>query len=325
MRSPSSALQLASALEAVHAAGLVHRDVKPANVLRTGAGAVKLADFGIARSDDSTVLTLHGSVLGTAAYLAPEQARGEEATAAADVYALGVLLYEAVAGQRPHEGATLAELVLRRERDPVVPPSTLVDGVPAPLERAILECLELRPELRPASASALAARLAASSATEETSATAVLPGHARKRRLRPVAALAVLAAVTVGGVLAATALDSGGDGHRALPTTTRAKTPAKTTAALTPPVTTTAVPPPPPPPPAPVVHAPKPAPAAGPVALTVCAKLDAWRARLEDQKHALDRQKHGDRNKTRRAVIEAHKHALDDQKHRLDAQRKDCR
>ena len=96
--------QLAAALAAAHAAGLVHRDVKPPNVLRSRDGTVKLGDFGIAHSHDSTALTAHGSVLGTAAYLSPEQARAEPVTGAADLYALGVVLYEALTGRWPHEG-----------------------------------------------------------------------------------------------------------------------------------------------------------------------------------------------------------------------------
>src|SRR4051812_32746416 len=87
-------VQLASALDALHAAGLVHRDVKPANVLRARDGRMRLGDFGIARRLDTTALTEHGAVLGTASYLAPEQARSEAVSGAADVYALGVVLYE---------------------------------------------------------------------------------------------------------------------------------------------------------------------------------------------------------------------------------------
>ena len=110
--------QLAAALAAAHAAGLVHRDVKPPNVLRARDGTVKLGDFGIAHSHDSTALTAHGSVLGTAAYLAPEQARAEPVTGAADLYALGVVLYEALTGRWPHEGRASPSSCCAASRSP---------------------------------------------------------------------------------------------------------------------------------------------------------------------------------------------------------------
>src|SRR4051812_4718484 len=127
-------VQLCGALEAAHEAGLVHRDVKPQNILVARDGTAKLSDFGIARSHDSTILTEHGSVLGTAAYLAPEQARGEPVGAPADLYSLGVVLYEALTGRLPHEGSSLPELVLRREREPVRPPGEVIAAVPPALE-----------------------------------------------------------------------------------------------------------------------------------------------------------------------------------------------
>ncbi len=155
-------IQLCSALEAAHAERLVHRDIKPQNVLRRRDGRVKLADFGIARSLAGTQHTEAGTVLGTAAYLAPEQARGETVTAAADIYALGVVLYELLAGQAPFAADTLAELVMQREHGAVPPPSDLAPGVPPALEGVIMRCLALAPEYRPVSAAALACELAAS-------------------------------------------------------------------------------------------------------------------------------------------------------------------
>jgi len=99
---------LGEALDAIHRAGFVHRDVKPANVLRARNGPVKLGDFGIARSQDTTALTEHGSVLGTAAYLAPEQAMGEPATAASDRYALSVVAFELLTGEKPFQAEHFA-------------------------------------------------------------------------------------------------------------------------------------------------------------------------------------------------------------------------
>src|SRR5262249_49253974 len=101
--------QLCYALEAAHAAHLVPRDIKPQNILPNVHGTVKLADFGIARSLEGTRHTEVGTVLGTAAYLAPEQARGDEITPAADIYSLGVVLYELMTGKTPFDADTLTQ------------------------------------------------------------------------------------------------------------------------------------------------------------------------------------------------------------------------
>jgi len=175
------------ALDAAHRAGLVHRDVKPHNIMRTKDGGTKLGDFGVARSHDSTVVTEHGTVLGTAAYLAPEQARGERVTAAADIYSLGVVVYEALTGRLPHEGASLPELLLKRERDKPTPVRAHDPEVPAELESAITQSLAHEPEQRPASAAALGRQLALA-----------LPGAATHLLPTPdVAAIRVLAPATV--------------------------------------------------------------------------------------------------------------------------------
>jgi serine/threonine-protein kinase len=101
-----------AALEALHAAGIVHRDVKPGNVLLTADGVVKLTDFGIARPLDAATITAHGAVLGTPAYLAPEQTRGEVPTALGDLYSVGAVCFEALAGQPPYSGATAVAVAL---------------------------------------------------------------------------------------------------------------------------------------------------------------------------------------------------------------------
>ena len=116
------AAALAAALAHVHEGGFVHRDVKPANILLDHGREPRLADFGIARALDGTVATATGAVAGTAAYLAPEQVRGETVGPAADVYALGLVLIEARTGQREYPGAMVESATARLYRRPVVPP-----------------------------------------------------------------------------------------------------------------------------------------------------------------------------------------------------------
>jgi len=153
----SFVLPVLSALGAAHAAGIVHRDMKPANILvgrATGADRwVKVADFGLAKAAfDGRDVTQTGSMLGTVRYLSPEQVHGGEVTPATDLYAVGVILYEAVAGRPPFQGdGDVATAMMRLTKDPV-PPRALVAGVPRGLEAAILRALRRRPEERFASA-----------------------------------------------------------------------------------------------------------------------------------------------------------------------------
>jgi serine/threonine-protein kinase len=158
-------IQACAGLDYAHRRGIIHRDVKPGNLMIVGgpvAGGpmtVKLTDFGIARALAQTRITQVGSVVGTAAYLAPEQVRGEEATPATDVYALGVVLYQFLTGRLPYEGSTLAELAVRQQNERPLPPSTYNDAVPEPLGGAVLRALEGDPARRYASADELAGGL----------------------------------------------------------------------------------------------------------------------------------------------------------------------
>jgi eukaryotic-like serine/threonine-protein kinase len=141
-------------LEYAHRSGLVHRDVKPGNLLLSEAdGTIKLADFGIAKTaSDESSITQVGSVLGTAAYLAPEQAAGEEAGPAADLYGLGVVAYQLLSGRLPYEAASLTELALKQQRE-VPPPLHHVDpAIPPALAVAVERALALTPGERYASA-----------------------------------------------------------------------------------------------------------------------------------------------------------------------------
>ena len=124
-----------------------------------GEMTVKLTDFGIARALEQTRITQVGSVVGTAAYLAPEQVRGEEATPATDVYALGVVLYQFLTGRLPYEGSTLAELAVRQQNERPLPPTTYNSEVPETLGAAVLRALEGDPTRRYASADELAGGL----------------------------------------------------------------------------------------------------------------------------------------------------------------------
>jgi eukaryotic-like serine/threonine-protein kinase len=153
------ALQVCQGLEHAHAAGLVHRDVKPQNLLLGRDGTLKVADFGIARAAEPTALTQAGTILGTAAYLPPEQAAGEEVTAAADVYSLGAVLYELLTGRPPYELESLAELA-SRQTEGAVPVRELAPEVPPRVEDVVMRCLARNPAYRPSSAGELARELA---------------------------------------------------------------------------------------------------------------------------------------------------------------------
>ena len=130
--------QAGDGLAAAHAAGIVHRDVKPANLLVDDSGVLKITDFGIARSASQGAVTVTGQVVGTPQYLSPEQARGEVATPASDVYGLGVVAYEALTGSRPFDRPTAVATALAHLEDPVPAlPATVPPGLAAVVERAL--------------------------------------------------------------------------------------------------------------------------------------------------------------------------------------------
>jgi serine/threonine-protein kinase len=139
-------------LDYAHRNGVVHRDVKPGNLLVSDSDVVKLADFGIARAADQSSITQVGSVLGTAAYLAPEQARGEEAGPRADLYSLGVVAYQLLTGRLPYEAGSLSELALKQQREPPASVDELNPRVPPELADAIAMALALDKEDRPETA-----------------------------------------------------------------------------------------------------------------------------------------------------------------------------
>lgn len=178
-------IQIAGALEAAHAASVLHRDVKPANILCTETGTWKLADFGIARLPDST-LTITGQFLGSPSYAAPESLRAGEFTPASDVYGLGATLYEALTGASPHGEHDLASLIRKLDHDPIPLRDKVIVG--NAIEAAIMAALARDPTQRPT-----AAQLAHLLASDQAP---VLPVPPPRRRLL-IGVLAAIALVTL--------------------------------------------------------------------------------------------------------------------------------
>jgi serine/threonine-protein kinase len=199
--------QACAGLQHAHERGVVHRDVKPQNLLLDRAGTLKVADFGIARAGDGSAgITQAGTLLGTAAYMAPETVKGEPATPLSDVYSLGAVLYELATGKAPRQVTTIADLA-RDERTPL--PGEHVDGLPPQLERTIMQCLEPDPAGRPPSAEALALALEEPTAARTLSERPTEVVHVSRSRSRIWLAAAGAAAVLAG--LAALAFTDGNE------------------------------------------------------------------------------------------------------------------
>ena len=178
---------VAAALDAVHEKGIVHRDVKPANVLIRADGTAKLADLGIASAAEGTSITASGAVLGTAAYMAPEQVRGETVGPQADIYALAALAYEALSGQRAHQGETPVQIAHSITDQPAPDVRDSWPGAPAALASALMDGMALRPEDRPRRAGDLAAELrAAAAAVSDPPTQALAPTAATQAAPAPV-------------------------------------------------------------------------------------------------------------------------------------------
>jgi serine/threonine-protein kinase len=190
--------QACRGLDYAHRNGVIHRDIKPGNLLRNPEGIVKIADFGIAKAADDSDITRVGSVIGTAAYLAPEQARGEPAGPPSDLYALGVVAYQLVAGRLPYQGSSLTELARQQEEGPPTDVTQVVDDCPPALSAAIMRALVADPERRYTSAPDMERALRegmrgiapppiddATVALPGTDATRALPSQPRTREHRP--------------------------------------------------------------------------------------------------------------------------------------------
>jgi eukaryotic-like serine/threonine-protein kinase len=144
--------QTASALQVAHDGGVIHRDVKPGNLLVTADGTVKVTDFGIARATNAVPLTRTGAIMGTAYYISPEQASGQPVTPSSDLYSLGVVAYECLSGRRPFDGHTPVSVALAQVSEE---PPALPSGVPEPVAALVMRMLAKEPEGRPASAGEL--------------------------------------------------------------------------------------------------------------------------------------------------------------------------
>jgi tRNA A-37 threonylcarbamoyl transferase component Bud32 len=167
--------QTSAALQAAHSAGLVHRDIKPGNLLITPDGRVKITDFGIARIADQVPLTATGQVMGTVQYLSPEQASGHPASPATDTYSLGIVAYESLAGKRPFTGESQVAIAMAQinEQPPPLPPT-----VATPVQNLVMAMIAKKPDERPATASAVARAATALRRGDVAAAAAAVPAVA---------------------------------------------------------------------------------------------------------------------------------------------------
>src|SRR3954471_9245033 len=216
--------QAGEAIDAAHARGVVHRDIKPANLLFNERGDLEVADFGIARViDDTTGMTAAGTIMGTAGYLAPEQARGEPATPASDLYGLGVVAYELLTGGRPFERGSETAEAAAHIHDPIPSASARGVGLPRSIDAVFERALAKSPNERYASSTSFVEALAAALSAEQTVPTRAVPAIPPREpappwgtasRSRPAwvlpLALVLLLAAFIGGVSAAYLVTSGG-------------------------------------------------------------------------------------------------------------------
>ena len=195
------ARQLAAGLSAAHERGVLHRDLKPANIMIDGHGRARITDFGIAMAigDDTQPV----EIVGTPAYMAPEQLAGERATVRSDIYSLGLILYEVCSGKRAFTAATISELREQKQTHTPRAPSDIRSGIDPILERLIKQCIERDPRGRPPSVSQLAASLpgdplAAAIAAGETPSPEMVAAAALKEGVQPAVGAALLAFVVLG-------------------------------------------------------------------------------------------------------------------------------
>jgi eukaryotic-like serine/threonine-protein kinase len=194
------ARQILSALRFAHRHGIVHRDIKPHNVLVDGEGRVKVTDFGIARAGTSQ-MTEAGSIVGTAQYLSPEQARGGEVDPRSDLYSLGIVLYELLTGQTPFDGETPVEIAMKHLSTPPQPPSKLRPDIPRELDLVVMRALAKNPDDRYQSADQMEADLERVARGARVSAATV--DSATQVMSRPAAAAIATTSATAATMIAA--------------------------------------------------------------------------------------------------------------------------
>jgi eukaryotic-like serine/threonine-protein kinase len=247
--------EAASALDAAHRHGIVHRDVKPANLLLNDRGEVRVADFGIASAAGMDSMTATGTVLGTAGYLAPEQAMGERATPASDLYALAVVAYELLSGERPFESESPTAEAAAHVNAPVPSIAARCENLPAEVDPVFQRALAKDPARRYGSAREFVADLRDALSRSAGTTAELAPGPATQRRARGyLLPLVLLLAAGATGAIVAAIVTSGDSSPTVLTrtvagpggTTTVRQTVTHQTTAATP-----APPPPPPPPPPP--------------------------------------------------------------------------
>lgn len=195
--------EVLAALAYAHRTGLVHRDIKPGNILMGPGGKVQVTDFGIARAEAASTMTQSGTILGTAYYLSPEQAQGLQLDGRSDIYSTAVVLYEMVTGRRPFEGDSPVSIAYKHVREMPRPPSVHDAGVPRPLEAIIMTGLAKKPEDRYSSAALMRRDLEAFGAGKAVTATMKMPSAEDSTQvIRRVSAFDRQAARRPGGLVA---------------------------------------------------------------------------------------------------------------------------
>jgi serine/threonine protein kinase/tetratricopeptide (TPR) repeat protein len=158
--------QICLGLEAAHTEGVVHRDLKPQNIMLDSQGRVYLMDFGLARSMELVGMTRTGAMLGTPAYMSPEQAKGEKVDARTDLFSLGIIFYELVTGTLPYQAESMMATLIKRAKEPPVPPNQVDPSVPPAVNDAIMKCLQIKLERRYQTAGEILADLGFNSALQ---------------------------------------------------------------------------------------------------------------------------------------------------------------